>query len=108
METKFKTFGNPLTFPLPMNADWVRIQCGADGQPNYIFGIDGLKAFYNAGTGIYCRDKDGRPTETLEHWITWYEKEKDERIKSYSIIQEIKSIVRKNPELMNNGPTIEI
>ena len=105
---KFKTFGKPLTPPLPVNADWVRIQSGVDGEPNYIFGVEGLKEFYAAGTGIYCRDKEGRPTETLDHWITWYEKEKKERIEVYASIQEIKKIVKDNPQLMNGGPDFSL
>ncbi|UXE67945.1 MAG: hypothetical protein KA713_04965 [Chryseotalea sp. WA131a] len=48
METKFKTFGTPTSFPLPIDGDWVRIHCGVGGHPNYIFGIEGLKAFYES------------------------------------------------------------
>jgi len=89
----FKTFGQALEFPLDINADWVRIQCGVDGNPNYIFGIEGLHEFYKAGAGIYSRE-NGQPQDSLEYWITWYNHEKEERIKSYSLIQDIKQILR--------------
>jgi len=81
--SNFKTFGLPLPFPLDINADWVRIQCGVDGDPNYIFGIDGIKAFYAAGAGIYTRE-NGKPKDSLQYWITWYEKEREDRIRTYS------------------------
>lgn len=91
---KFRTFGNPLPFPLNIHDDWVRIQCGVDGTPNYIFGMDGLNDFYLAGAGIYSR-KNGRPKDSLEYWITWYEKEKTERIKVNSLIGDVKSLLHK-------------
>ncbi len=89
----FKSFGTPINFPLPIDSDWVRIHCGVNGEPNYIFGIEGLIKFYEAGTGIYTR-RNGRPDESLEYWITWYENEKSERIKSYKLIQDIKNILQ--------------
>lgn len=94
METKFKCFGVPLSFPLPMDGDWVRIQCGVDGEPNYIFGVEGVKEFYEDGAGIYSQ-YNGKPTNTLEYWLMWYENEKDERIRSYSLIQDIKQLINK-------------
>lgn len=102
METKFKTFGTPTSFPLPIDGDWVRIHCGVDGHPNYIFGIEGLKAFYEAGAGIYSRNKQGKPEDPLGYWITWYEKEKDERIKVSSTIDEIKNLLTSKPERLPN------
>lgn len=94
--SNFKTFGQALTFPLDINADWVRIQCGVDGKPNWIFGIEGVKDFYNTGAGIYSRDNYGKPKDSLQHWITWYNAEKEERIKIYSCIQEIKQLLSSN------------
>ena len=93
MKTKFKTFGKTTSFPLPIDGDWVRIHCGVDGQPNYIFGIDGLKSFYEAGAGIYSRDKHGKPEHPLEYWLNWYEKEKTERIKVSATIEDIKKLL---------------
>lgn len=90
---KFKTFGIALSFPLPVDADWVRIQCGVDGKPNYIFGLSGLKEFYEAGAGIYSQNEKGKPKESLQHWIDWYEKERAERIGVTKTIAEIKAIV---------------
>lgn len=90
MNTIFKTFGIPIPYPLPIDGDWVRIHCGVDGQPNYIFGIDGLKSFYEAGAGIYSRGKDGK----LEYWFDWYDKEKNERIAVNKSINEIKGVLR--------------
>jgi hypothetical protein len=49
---QLKTFGVPIKTPLPVEGDWVRIQCGVDGNPNYIFGKIGLKEFFEAGAGI--------------------------------------------------------
>lgn len=95
METKFKCFGTPLSFPLEIDGDWVRIQCGIDGEPNYIFGLPGLKEFFEAGAGIYSRDKDGKPTQTLQQWQDWYEAQKKERIEVSKQIEEIKSLTQK-------------
>jgi hypothetical protein len=92
--SNFKTFGQALTFPLPIDGDWVRIQCGVDGQPNYIFGLEGLEQFYEAGAGIYSRNENGKPQESLRHWIDWYQKERDERIAVSKTIGEIKEILR--------------
>lgn len=95
MDTTFKCFGSPIAFPLPVDGDWVRIQCGVDGSPNYIFGLSGLKAFYEAGSGIYTRE-NGKPKDSIEYWINWYEKEKQERILISKTISEIKEIIN-NP-----------
>lgn len=93
METNFKTFGPPVPFPLPIDGDWVRINCGIDGQPNYIFGLDGLKAFYKAGAGIYSRDKNGNPENPFEYWLSWYEKERKDRINVSATVEEIKRVL---------------
>jgi hypothetical protein len=93
MKALFKNFGKPIPFPLPTDGDWVRIHCGVDGQPNYIFGINGLKSFYEAGAGIYSRGKDGKPEEPLEYWLTWYEQQKYERINVCATIEEIKNLL---------------
>jgi hypothetical protein len=94
--TAFRCFGDALPFPLAIEGDWVRIQCGVNGDPNYIFGRKGIEEFYNAGTGIYTRE-NGKPSQSLQYWIDWYEKEKTERIQSYATIQEIKALVRSMP-----------
>jgi hypothetical protein len=97
MNTTFKCYGTPLEFPLPVDGDWVRIQCGVDGKPNYIFGISGLKLFYEDGAGIYSRDSQGKPENSFEYWEEWYLKERDERIKVTATIQDIKQIIHQNP-----------
>lgn len=93
METTFKTFGTVASFPLPIDGDWVRIHCGVNGEPNYIFGLEGLKLFYESGAGIYSRGKNGEPEDSLEFWKTWYEREKYERIMVSSTIEEIKKLL---------------
>jgi hypothetical protein len=93
METTFKCYGTPLPFPLVIDADWVRIQCGVDGNPNFIFGTEGVEQFYKAGAGIYTREK-GKPKDSLQYWINWYQNERSERIKTYALIQDIKKLVR--------------
>jgi len=90
---KFRTFGKPLPFPLDVDADWVRIHCGVDGNPNYIFGEEGLIEFLKAGAGIYHR-KDGKPTQSIEELRNWYNKEKAERIGVTQKINQIKNIIK--------------